>query len=231
MQSGRHREAGAGFEEQAGVGLGRAEFACAQLERKKVGDADRSQIGVAIGQGANRQPRRDPAQPWQRIGKEIDAVAFAEEDRIGGAGQLRIVAAFVQRAFDGQPSQQAQVVRQLGELGAHALAQGAHFLDRKALGGARAVGLKPGVQRGFDAHADRRKRPQRVVEIEGNGANGHGVGVVTKGDVARRGAFNRFVWHAAGPVALGRDTVLALRGGDSLAADLDWLYSHDAESI
>lgn len=49
--------------------------------------------------------------------------------------------------------------------------------------------------------------------------------------VAKRGAFNRFVWHAAGPVALGRDIVLALRRGESLAADLDWLYSHDAEAV
>src|SRR5690606_27732960 len=49
--------------------------------------------------------------------------------------------------------------------------------------------------------------------------------------VAKRGAFNRFVWHAAGPVALGRDAVLVLRGGNSLAADLDWLYSYDAEAI
>jgi len=49
--------------------------------------------------------------------------------------------------------------------------------------------------------------------------------------VAKRGAFNRFVWHAAGPVALGRDVVLALRRGTSLAADLDWLYAYDAETV
>ena len=49
--------------------------------------------------------------------------------------------------------------------------------------------------------------------------------------VARRGAFNRFVWHAAGPVALGRDALLALRRPQSLAADLDWLYAYDAEAI
>lgn len=48
--------------------------------------------------------------------------------------------------------------------------------------------------------------------------------------VAKRGAFNRFVWHASGPVALGRDIVLALRRGTSLAADLDWLYAYDAEA-
>lgn len=49
--------------------------------------------------------------------------------------------------------------------------------------------------------------------------------------VAKRGAFNRFVWHASGPAALGRDLVLALRRGESLAADLDWLYSYDAEAV
>lgn len=41
---------------------------------------------------------------------------------------------------------------------------------------------------------------------------------------AKRGAFNRFAWNAAGPIALGRDIVLSLRPSQSLAADMDWLY-------
>ena len=49
--------------------------------------------------------------------------------------------------------------------------------------------------------------------------------------VLRRGAFNRFVWHAAGPVAIGRDVVLALRRPESLVADFDWLYNYDAETL
>ncbi|WP_442577740.1 FAD-dependent monooxygenase [Mesorhizobium sp. ASY16-5R] len=49
--------------------------------------------------------------------------------------------------------------------------------------------------------------------------------------VVRRGAFNRFVWHAAGPVAWARDIVLAARPAESLAADMDWLYGHDAGSL
>jgi len=48
--------------------------------------------------------------------------------------------------------------------------------------------------------------------------------------VARRGAFNRFVWHAAGPVAWARDRVLAARSPESLSADLDWLYGWDPDS-
>jgi salicylate hydroxylase len=42
--------------------------------------------------------------------------------------------------------------------------------------------------------------------------------------VARRGAFNRFAWHASGPVALARNLVLKARPPERLAADLDWLY-------
>lgn len=42
--------------------------------------------------------------------------------------------------------------------------------------------------------------------------------------VRRRGGFNHFTWHARGPIALGRDMVLARRKPEDLAADLDWLY-------
>lgn len=42
--------------------------------------------------------------------------------------------------------------------------------------------------------------------------------------VIKRGALNRFAWHAAGPVALARNLFLRIRGPESLAADLDWLY-------
>ncbi|MDQ0457258.1 FAD-dependent monooxygenase [Rhizobium paknamense] len=46
--------------------------------------------------------------------------------------------------------------------------------------------------------------------------------------VRNRGALNRFAYHANGPFRLGRDLVLALRSGDSLARDLDWLYGYRA---
>lgn len=49
--------------------------------------------------------------------------------------------------------------------------------------------------------------------------------------VARRGAFNHFAWHAAGPVALARNAVLRFRPSASLARDFDWLYGWDAENV
>ena len=47
--------------------------------------------------------------------------------------------------------------------------------------------------------------------------------------VAGRGAFNRFAWHAWGPVAVGRDLVLRLRAEERLMSDFDWLYGWDVK--
>lgn len=44
--------------------------------------------------------------------------------------------------------------------------------------------------------------------------------------VKSRGNFNRFAYHARGPIRIGRDIVLSLRPPQSLAADLDWLYGY-----
>ncbi|CAH0340595.1 FAD-dependent monooxygenase [Rhizobium sp. CECT 9324] len=46
--------------------------------------------------------------------------------------------------------------------------------------------------------------------------------------VKARGDFNRFAYHARGPVRMARDLALSLRSPESLAADLDWLYGHRA---
>ncbi|MCC5777937.1 FAD-dependent monooxygenase [Nitratireductor sp. B36] len=48
--------------------------------------------------------------------------------------------------------------------------------------------------------------------------------------VARRGAFNRFTWHARGPVAFARNLVLRRRSEEALMADFDWLYGFDADA-
>lgn len=46
--------------------------------------------------------------------------------------------------------------------------------------------------------------------------------------VVKRGSFNRFTWHASGPVALVRNLVLRTRSGSGLMDDFDWLYGFDA---
>lgn len=49
---------------------------------------------------------------------------------------------------------------------------------------------------------------------------------VTK--VKARGDFNRFAYHARGPVKLARNIVFTLTPGSRLAADLDWIYGYHA---
>ncbi|MGW9230640.1 FAD-dependent monooxygenase [Pseudorhizobium sp. NPDC055634] len=44
--------------------------------------------------------------------------------------------------------------------------------------------------------------------------------------VRARGEFNRFAYHARGPIRIGRDLVLALKPPRSLAAEMDWLYGY-----
>jgi len=43
-----------------------------------------------------------------------------------------------------------------------------------------------------------------------------------------RGAFNKFAYHARGPVRIARDLVLKLRSPGTVAGDLDWLYGYKA---
>ncbi|NSZ16982.1 FAD-dependent monooxygenase [Agrobacterium vitis] len=44
--------------------------------------------------------------------------------------------------------------------------------------------------------------------------------------VRKRGAINKFAYHAKGPLQIGRDVLLSLRSSDSFARDLDWLYGY-----
>ena len=51
------------------------------------------------------------------------------------------------------------------------------------------------------------------------------------GRARKRAGFNRFVYHARGPVRIGRDLVLSLRKPEHLASDLDWLYGWRATGL
>lgn len=46
--------------------------------------------------------------------------------------------------------------------------------------------------------------------------------------VRARGDFNRFAYHAFGPVRLARNVVFAITPPSKLAAGLDWIYGYDA---
>lgn len=47
----------------------------------------------------------------------------------------------------------------------------------------------------------------------------------------KRGDFNRFAYHARGPFRIGRDLILSLRSGESLARSLDDIFGYRAEGL
>ncbi|RCL04102.1 MAG: salicylate hydroxylase [Candidatus Tokpelaia sp. JSC189] len=49
--------------------------------------------------------------------------------------------------------------------------------------------------------------------------------------VAKRGDFNRFIYHASGPFAFARNMVMKIRPAEKFLTDLDWLYSYNATNF
>ncbi|NTF07303.1 NAD(P)-binding protein [Agrobacterium rubi] len=47
----------------------------------------------------------------------------------------------------------------------------------------------------------------------------------------KRAALNKFAYHAAGPLRLGRDMLLSVRPPEAFLADFDWLYGYRAEGL
>ena len=79
-----------------------------------------------------------------------------------------------------------------------------------------------GIEDAVDAGRCRRRRAGRCRRRRSPRGRPRGGRASSK--VIRRGALNRFAWHASGPVALARNLFLKTRSPERLAADLDWLY-------
>ncbi|GAK71071.1 putative oxidoreductase [Agrobacterium rubi TR3 = NBRC 13261] len=47
----------------------------------------------------------------------------------------------------------------------------------------------------------------------------------------KRAALNKFAYHAAGPLRLGRDMLLSVRPPEAFLADFDWLYGYRAKGL
>ncbi|MCZ2328180.1 FAD-binding protein [Bartonella sp. F02] len=49
--------------------------------------------------------------------------------------------------------------------------------------------------------------------------------------VKKRGNFNRFTYHATGPIAVARNLIMKMRTSENIIAGLDWLYTYDAIDV
>ncbi|CBI76361.1 salicylate hydroxylase [Bartonella clarridgeiae 73] len=49
--------------------------------------------------------------------------------------------------------------------------------------------------------------------------------------VKKRGDFNRFVYHATGPIAIARNFFMKIHTAENIMSRLDWLYTYDAMNL
>jgi salicylate hydroxylase len=172
-----------------------------------------------------------------RGGSAVNLVAFTRGERVGENWSGAAEAASLYNAFRGAAAGLIQVLQEAGPWtvwplhtvdptspwtdpsgialigdAAHAMtpfaAQGAAMAIEDAATLAISVAAHPSDLNSALASWERKRRP-RVLRV------------------ARRGAINRFAWHAAGPIAAARNLFLKLRSPEKLAADLDWLYGWD----
>ena len=169
--------------EKAGLGFGGAKFTGTQRRAEVAAQAHALDIRIAVGQGHQRKPRGQQVEGGQHIVEQLHPVALSEEDVESGFGQGRIIPRPQQQQADGLAPQRAEVVRQIGP-GLHDVL--AHHPQGFAVGaqqgGSRGVVAQPGEQHLFRPGDDGPDRPQRVVQVEGDGADsgnvqhGHGRG-------------------------------------------------------
>ena len=135
--------------------------------------ADAGEVGVAVAQRGERHARGQALQRGERVGIELDAVAFGEEDLEGGLGVDRIVAGLAHRAFQGQPAHQAEVVGEVRVRGEEpSRSSRMRSIGNRCGGAAGSVVRSQACSAVLDPRPDRRERPQGVVEVEGDGADG-----------------------------------------------------------
>ena len=91
----------------ARIGLADAELLGTDAGCEIRADANAVHIGIAVGQGHQREPARQESQRVQRVAIQRDPVAFAVEDVEGCTSQSRVVAAAAQCQGDGLEPQSA----------------------------------------------------------------------------------------------------------------------------
>lgn len=169
-----------------------------------------------------------------RAGTAFNLVAFTPGERIADGWSGNADIAILVKALRGAAAELSQLIQAAGPWAAwpihtidstgpwtrdktialigdaaHAMtpfaAQGAAMAIEDAVTLADAISESPGSMAGVLAQWEAKRRP-RVRRV------------------TRRGALNRFAWHAGGPVALARDLFLKTRSPERLAADMNWLY-------
>ncbi|MBU4530666.1 MAG: FAD-dependent monooxygenase [Hoeflea sp.] len=171
---------------------------------------------VAIARGA------DPGQTWAERENPTDRVNLLEAFRESHPDLLSILRDAPQMTW--WPLFEVPDGRWSNDAGTVLIGDAAHAMTPFAAQGA-AMAIEDGyelAQAVSDAAEDEVR--QAVTQYETRRR-------IRIGRARKRAAFNRFAYHARGPVRLGRDLLLAVKSPESLASDLDWLYGYRAAGL
>ena len=171
---------------------------------------------VAIAQGA------DPGQTWAERENPSDRAGLLEAFRDAHPDLLSILRGAPQMTW--WPLFEVPDGRWSNDSGTVLIGDAAHAMTPFAAQGA-AMAIEDGYELAQAVSgAPEGKVDQAVAEYEARRRT-------RIGRARKRAAFNKFAYHARGPIRLGRDLLLAFKSSESLAADLDWLYGYRASGL
>ncbi|MCY1368434.1 hypothetical protein D9M69_554140 [compost metagenome] len=162
--------------EDAHIGFAHAKGASVQRRVEMGADTDAVHVGVAIGQRHHRKSAGQEFERGQRVLKQHHPVPLGKKHLKGGLRQRRVFARALQQPADRLAAQAAHVQRQVGSHRRHLvarLAQGVAVAAERGGGGRMLV--QPGLQPAFGARDRGPDRPERVVQVERDGADARNV--------------------------------------------------------
>ena len=177
---GRQAQPAGGVFEDRAFGLGHAQFAGGDDGGEAIGDTDAAQIGVPVGQCRQGARGAEAVECRQGVGEELDAVAFDVKRFEGRLCVGGVLATGRQGALETDEALTGEIVRQMRVLACDLFTQRPHGVQRVGRRGARAMPLEVAVQCPFRAFNHRPDRPEGVVEIEAERADGRHPRIVTQ---------------------------------------------------
>lgn len=169
--AGRKIEPFARGAEHRRVGLGDADVMGGHAADEPVRDTREFQVGVPVGDRQERDPGGEAVERRGGVGVELDPLARGEDDREGRVGERRVLTGGLEQVGEGRAPERANVVREVIAILPH---RSERLLDRGLLvagGGPRGTLGEERVKCLADPDGHRCERPERVVQVEGDGAD------------------------------------------------------------
>jgi glutathione S-transferase len=153
------------------VRLGGTNTSRVQRYAEQVGQPYPAEIGVAIAERGERNAGSQSLQTRANIGEQIELVARGNENLERLIGNTRLVTTFARVLRKRSNSQVGHVVRVVRFTGRKCHPGSPHVFERETLGYARTMLAQPPHPELLGTRKHRIDVPQRIIEVEGDGAD------------------------------------------------------------